>query len=129
MFRNNAYATLWEIDKANHTAVDIYEKYAEISISTSKKLPDGKYETDFSGKIRLIADAFEKVKGLNLSQGDRIQLLNVGVSNKYDKQRKVTYTNYSCFDFNVVEQKDKKPPKVTVEDSPIGDLDSDELPF
>ena len=129
MFRSNAYATLWEIDKANHSAIDKYEKYAEISISTSRKLPDGKYETDFSGKVRLVGEAFEKAKGLNFSQGDRIKLLNVGVSNKYDKARRQTYVNYSCFDFEVVEQKDKRPPQVKVEYSPIGDIDSDSLPF
>ena len=130
MFKNNAYATIWDIDKTTHKTVEVADKYAEIAITTSyKNKAQNKYETDFSARVRLYGAAFEKAKGLNFIEGDRIQLKEVGVSNKYDKIKKKMYVNYQCYDFEIAEQQDKKPGKVTIEDSPIGDLDSEELPF
>ena len=92
MFSNNAYAKVWKIQEVK-TSNEKTKK--TIQASTSKKKEDGSYETDFSGFITLVGKARDK----EIAEGDRIQLLSVGVTNNYDKEKKITYTNFICFDF------------------------------
>ncbi len=130
-FKNNCVATLWKVDKENGKVVDIHEKYADISISTSKQNRDtAKYETDFAGKVRLLGQAFDKIKQINLTEKDKIKLINVEVNNKYDASKRVTYTNYICWDIEVFDHKDKRPkPVEVVESDNAFDINSDDLPF
>jgi single-strand DNA-binding protein len=87
------FAKLWEIEDKG--------RYSIVNMSTSKKNKDtDKYETDFSCKfVRFIAKAHEMVK--KLEKGTAIKILSCEVTNKYDKEKKVEYTNYLVYDFEV----------------------------
>lgn len=91
-------ATFWKANEVKGKTVD-----AQISISKKNKQTD-QYETDFSGFVRFCGDAMvEFVKGLK--EKDKIEIESFELTNHYDKEKKVTYTNVSVFaakmaDFN-----------------------------
>lgn len=90
-FRNGAYATIWEVK-------DGKGNYADVRISISKKNKQtNEYETDFNGFVRFIGDAGKKVK--NYKEKDRVKLGDCDVTNHYDKEKRVTYTNCAVFSF------------------------------
>ena len=97
-FRNNAIATLWNNNDWG-TVIKFSDKYADIQMSTQKKNRlTNEYETDFSSKVRCLGKAFETLKTLELREKFRIKLLDVEVTNKYDKEKKVMYVNYLVWD-------------------------------
>ena len=133
-FKNNAYATLWA-NKSTQVVVEKYEKYAVASITTSRKnTSTNQYEKDFAGKVRFIGNAFTKIKELRLAEKDRIKLLEVETTNRYDKESGQNFINYICWDFEIVNnQKPSEPNKVDIIESdsndPFGNADDDNLPF
>ena len=79
MFSNNTYAKLWKIEKVKD------KNYYQGQISTSRKNQNGEYETDFSASfVRFVGDAAKTAEKLN--DGDRIRIINCGVTNSYDKE-------------------------------------------
>ena len=96
MFCNGAYAKLWEIKR-------IEEKYSDVRISTSSKQDDGKYKEDFGGFVRMVGKAHKAMEFIN--EKDSFKIVKCGVENRYDKEKKVTYTNYIIFDAEPVEKK------------------------
>jgi len=111
-FRVDSFAKVWEVeDKGN---------YSEAKISISKKNKQtNQYETDFQSKVRLVGQAHTcKVKA-----NDRIKIKACDVSNKYDKEKKITYTNYVIFE---IETDSEQPKSIAVEDLPKVE---DTLPF
>jgi hypothetical protein len=109
------YGRIWSIKRE--------EKYTYARYSTSKKNGD-EYETDFSGYIRLIGDAHRKFadveapkieKGVTLKKatekfeketgttfkGIPVQLTSVDVTNSYDKEKEITYTNFIVWDLEL----------------------------
>lgn len=70
---------------------------ARISISRKNKQTND-YETDFSGFVSFVGTSAAN-KALRLKERDRIKILKADVTNKYDKEKDVTYTNYKVFDF------------------------------
>ena len=99
MFAVGSYAKIWEIK-------DIKDKFSDIRISTSKKVSEGKYEQDFGGFVRLVGQAHAQLQ--YLSAGDKFKIVRCGVKNKYDKEKKTTYTNYVIFE---IEAEDPAEPK------------------
>jgi len=100
-FRNNAYAKVWEIKTSQ-------PKYTEVRISISRKnKTNDTYEQEFSGYVRFIGKAHEKIR--ELIEGDRIVLDSVDVTNRYDKDKKVTYTNCVVFDWSTADSKASNP--------------------
>lgn len=101
-----------------------------MSISRKNKKTD-EYEQDFSGFVLAIGTAVAS-KAARLKEGDRIKLGDVDVSTKYDKDKKVTYTNFKMFSFETDgESSSSRPappdePKPGVDD---GELDDNRLPF
>ena len=90
-FRKGAYATVWETRDGNGN-------YTQARISISKKDKEtGEYRTDFNGWIRLIGSAHEKAGALK--ERSRIKIGECDVTNKYDKEKEVTYVNYAVFSF------------------------------
>ena len=91
-FRQDArFVKVWEVeDKGN---------YHIVSLSTSKKNKEtDKYETDFSNKfVRFIGTAHKLAA--DLKEGDVIKLGSCEVTNKYDKEKNTTYTNYLVYSF------------------------------
>ena len=92
MFSVGSFAKIWEIKR-------IEEKYADLRISTSKKIGEGKYEQDFGGFVRLVGKAF--AEGKYLTEGDTFKIAKCGVENHYDKEKKQTYTNFVIFEIEV----------------------------
>ena len=123
--------TIWEIVKKN-------ERSTEARVSTSRKMPDGEYKTDFSGFVRFVGAAH--VKAADLKPKDRIKLEAFEVSNEYDKEKKITYYHVTVFEFSLSDgtkapaSNDAAPetptPKATATAAPTKATDSDDdLPF
>jgi len=95
MFSVGSYAKLWQIK-------EIKEKYSEVRISTSRKNKEGKYEQDFGGFVRMVGQAHEQIN--YLKEGDSFKIVRCGVSNTYDKEKKVTYNNFVIFELEADEK-------------------------
>lgn len=125
-FRQNGYAKVWRFeDKGN---------YAIVEISTSKKNKQtDQYETDFNSKFtRFIGQAHTDI--LALQDGVKIKLGDVEVTNSYNKETKVAYTNFLVFSFEVAEYQDTQKTSGKVADGKedfmkIPETDMDSLPF
>lgn len=143
-FREGAYATVWEFRKDDRSTT--------IRISTSRKdKQTDEYITDFSGFVRLIGSAKEKsgqIEKAVVGKGEhyRIRLGACDVTNRYDKESGITYTNYALFDFepadgsasNPEPEKTEKPakkkpakraPVLDDDDDEEDDEDDDDVPF
>lgn len=125
-FRKEAFATIWSVESTSDTLTK-----ARISISRKNK-QTGEYDTDFSGFVSFVGTAAAK-KAAGLKEKDRIRLGDVDVTNKYDKEKNVTYTNYKIFSFETQNEIDgasrnieSSEPKKPVDD---GEIDDDRLPF
>ena len=91
-FRKDAYATVWEVTPVSETMT-------KVRLSTSKKNKQtDQYETDFSGFVAFVGAAAAK-NAAHLAEKDRIKLGDVDVTTKYDKEKKITYTNFTAFNF------------------------------
>lgn len=91
-FRKDAYATVWEVTPVSETMT-------KVRLSTSKKNKQtDQYETDFSGFVAFVGAAAAK-NAAHLAEKDRIKLGDVDVTTKYDKEKKITYTNFTAFSF------------------------------
>lgn len=91
-FREGSFAKVWEIKPKSDVSTQL-----RVSISKKNK-QTGEYEQDFSGFVSCIGKAAAK-KAVKLKEGDRIRLKNVDVSTSYDREKKIQYVNYKCFDF------------------------------
>lgn len=87
-FRTGAYATVWETRERNGRA--------EARLSITRKQQDGTYVQDWSDWVSLFSSAKDL---LGAPARARIKLGDVDVSNRYDKEKKVTYTNYKLFSY------------------------------
>lgn len=122
-FRTGAFAKIWEVKPISDTNVRL-----RLSVSRKNKQTN-EYEQDFSGYVNAIGTAAAK-KAASLKEGDRIKLGDVDVTTKYDGEKKVTYTNYKLFSFDV--DGATAAPKVTNEPQPSvdsGEVDDARLPF
>jgi hypothetical protein len=124
-FRQDArFVKVWEVeDKGN---------YHIVSLSTSKKNKEtDKYETDFSNKfVRFIGTAHKLAA--DLKEGDVIKLGSCEVTNKYDKEKNTTYTNYLVYSFEKEDDNSNSNQSVAKKDDSfmnIPDSIDEELPF
>ena len=118
-FRTGAYAKIWEVTPMSDTSTKV-----RLSVSRKNK----EYEQDFSGFVLAIGTAAAK-KAACLKEGERIKLGDVDVTTKYDKEKKVTYTNFKMFSFEVEGDESSSQttdPQPTVDD---GEIDDSRLPF
>lgn len=130
--KNGAFCTVWRLNNGDNKMVDLKEKYCDIMISINKKNSQGNFEKDFSGKLRCLGNALKVIKGLSLSEKDRLKLLEIEVSNKYDKNTRKTYTNYICWDLEPAEIAKKNDNSVEIlNDEPVSpfNITDDVLPF
>lgn len=122
-FRNGAYATIWEVKAGKGNYSDV-----RLSISKKNKQTD-QYETDFSGFVRFIGTAHQNAG--NLKEKDRIKIGDCEATNSYDKEKKVTYTNFAVFSFedangnNTTQTKPSDTSFVNVDNA----IEDEELPF
>ena len=88
------FATVWSVEPVSDT-------FVKARISTSKKNKQtGEYENDFNGFVGFLGSTAAK-KAASLKERDRIKLLRVDVSAKYDKENNRTYTNFNIYDFEI----------------------------
>lgn len=123
-FRQNSYCVVWEIKQGTGN-------FTDVRLSSSKKNKQtGEYETDFSGFVRFIGEAHQKAT--SLKEKDRIKLGDCEVTNRYDKEKKVTYTNFAVFDFEMANGGQQTPQQTQPSVAgfePIPDGVDEELPF
>lgn len=130
-FQSDARATIWG------TPESISPRLTKLKLSIGHKDKNTQeYKISFSGYVDFCGSAIAS-KALSLKERDRITLKRVDVTNKYDKEKKITYTNFWCYDFepyvynpdgndggftqNSVEKK--------VESVDSGELDEMQVPF
>ena len=126
-FRQDArFVKVWEVENKGN--------YHIVSLSTSKKNKDtNEYETDFSNKfVRFIGTAH--TLAADLKKGDTIKLGSCEVTNKYDKEKSTTYTNYLVYSFekegdNNNSNNNQSTPKSNDGFMNIPDGIDEELPF
>lgn len=123
-FRKDAYAKVWEVESVSDTLTK-----ARISISRKNK-QTGEYETDFGGYVSFIGTAAAK-KSAVLKEKDRIKLGDVDVTNKYDKEKNTTYTNFKIFSFETQDDADNSSAAVETAQDHVddGEVEDSGLPF
>ena len=128
-FRNNAYATCWEVDRKS-------DKWTKIRINVSVKNKDGEYEEEFRGWVDCIGTACAQ-KAAKLKERTRIKLLQTDVRTpKHTDGEGNTkyYTNYILTDFELADgssssDKTKPKPKQDSYEGENDQSDNDDLPF
>lgn len=126
-FRKDAFATVWSSEVVSDTMTK-----CRISISRRNK-QTGEYETDFSGFVSFVGTAAAK-KAAALKEKDRIKLGDIDVTNRYDKERNQSYTNFKVFSFEIPGSNSTgsghaaydTEPQPQVDD---GEVDDSRLPF
>lgn len=123
-FGKGNFCTVWKTENKG--------KYTVAEMSTSKKNKEtDKYETDWSNKfVRLVGTAHEQAK--NFGERENLKIGSCDVTNKYDKEKNITYTNYVIFGFEDVKgNNSKSTPKETKGDGYMNIPDGleEELPF
>lgn len=124
-FRKEAFATIWSVESTSDTLTK-----ARISISRKNK-QTGEYDTDFSGFVSFVGTAAAK-KAAGLKEKDRIRLGDVDVTNKYDKERNTTFTNFKIFSFEMADASQNQQSQTVTEPQTnvdSGEIDDDRLPF
>lgn len=123
-FRKGAYATVWEVKPGNG-------RYSDVRISISKKKRDTEeYVTEFSGYVRFVGDAHDAIQAYG--ERARIKIGECDVTNKYDKEKKVTFYNCAVFSFEDADGNSSSAPAGTdMGDGfmSVPDNIEDELPF
>ncbi len=121
-FRYGAYMRIWELEP--------HEKFTTARVSTSRKNKQtGDYEQDFSGFVTLIGAAHTEAAGMQPNCTVRIG--NCEVTNRYDKEKQKSYTNFNVYSFKHDDGENERPVQkpdavdVSVDDSE----DMEELPF
>lgn len=121
-FRSNSFAMVFGIEpgKGNFTKV-------RLSVSRKDK-NTGEYIQDFSGYCTFIGQAH--AKAARLKEKDRIKLIDVDVSNTYDKEKQKEYVNFKVFDFEMADAVATQRAGSPAADNPAeGDNDADDMPF
>lgn len=124
-FRKDSFATIWSVEPTSDTLTK-----ARISISR-KNRQTGEYENDFGGFVSFVGTAAAK-KAASLKERDRIKLGDVDVTNRYDKERNTTFTNFKIFSFEMADAPQNQQTRATTEPQPNvddGEIDDDRLPF
>lgn len=104
-FRQGAYAHVWKVeDKGNYHV-------AQISISRKNK-ETNQYETEWQDSfVRLVGTAHQQIKTMDISRN--VKIGSCDVTNKYDANKKTTYTNYVIFNFDDVDGNASAPKAAT----------------
>ena len=83
---------LWQIKpEMTKTGKSIYKCQA----STSRKTNNG-YQTDWSGYVTFVGNAVDVIS--TLSEKDSIKIGKCSVTNSYNKDKGITYTNYTIWE-------------------------------
>ena len=94
-FRNNCYAAVFSVKRGNGN-------YYDVNLATSRKDKNtGEYNTDFRGFARFVGDAGNVIARFDGQSSKspvcRVKLDSVEVTNSYNREKNVTYTNYVVY--------------------------------
>ncbi|WP_394910514.1 hypothetical protein [uncultured Robinsoniella sp.] len=90
-FGQGKFGHIWKLENKGNYHV------AEMSTSKKNKNTD-QYETDWANKfVRLVGTAHQQADQLDISKN--VKLGACEVTNRYDKEKNTTYTNYAIFNF------------------------------
>lgn len=121
---NGFYATVWEVKPGEGN-------YVDVKLSTSRKNPkdNTKYMTDYSGFARFVGNAKKMASGLK--KLDRIHVTEFEVTNHYDKEKNLTFTNLAVFSAEMSGQSQNPAPNGYQDEvmSIPDDADERGLPF
>lgn len=122
-FRVGAYACVWKVEPRN-------DKVTSVQLLISKKNRNtGEYEQDFSGFVSFVGTA-NAAAAAKLHQKDKIKLGDVDVTTSYNAEKKVNYTNYACFGFEMADAGNKgggESPSQTAVQKTVDAVDSGEV--
>lgn len=108
-FRKDAWATCWGVEVKSDTLT-------QVRLSTSRKdKKTEEYVQDFSGFVAFVGTAAAK-KAASLKEKDRIKLGDVEVTNRYDKEKGVSYTDFKCYNFTTQENTSNDDLPFTMDD-------------
>lgn len=111
-------AKIWKVDKR--------DKFTVVEMTTSTKAQDGNYYTDWRcSHTMLVGKAHEA----NIEPGDMVTIGDFEVRNKYDEEKKTTYTDYKIFDFEEIRKREGAPAEKPIKKEEPKQEDEDELPF
>ena len=101
-----------------------------VRISINRKDKNtGEYVQDFGGYVSFIGTACAD-KAAKLKPKDRIKLGDVDVNNRYDAERKVTFTNFNVYSFEMADSANASTAATVNHSEPEPDDDpSGDLPF
>jgi len=130
-FKQGGFAKIWKLENKGNYHV------AEMSTSKKNKNTD-QYETDWSNKfVRLVGTAHNQADKLDITHNVKIGACEV--TNKYDKDKNTTYTNYVVFGFEENDKKENGTKNTTPKPDPSAKTDGyypinesvedDDLPF
>lgn len=102
--KSGVTATVWKIEDKG--------KFTKAQISTSKKNKvTNTYETDFSGYVNFVGHAHNKVS--QIKEKEKIKIGDFEVTNSYDKEKKITYTNIAVYSFETMAEANNAPSNTT----------------
>lgn len=100
-FRKDSYASLWSVEPKS-------DRFVNGRISIDRKNKDtGEYERSFNGFVGFAGSACAaKAARLKPTDGKpvRIKLIDVDVTNTYDKEKKITYWNPVVYSFETEDE-------------------------
>ncbi|MEG0614115.1 MAG: hypothetical protein RR540_00045 [Oscillospiraceae bacterium] len=113
---------------SNSRFVTVFQPEIKLNISEHvvfANLSSSKKNTDRQGNIsyqnmswngRFVGDAFEPAKALR--SGDKIDIINGGIVNRYDKEKKILYVDVVIFQYIMSEKSKSKKNAVPTENEP-----------
>lgn len=122
-FRKGTFAKVWEVEPLGDTRTKL-----RISTSFKNKQTD-QYEQDFSGYVVAYGTAVAR-QAAALQKGSRIKLGDVDVTTRYDKEKKIEFTNFKMFSFELPDDNTSSS-HTNAPESPAyeGESDESDLPF
>lgn len=121
-FKNGAYATVWSVESKFNTLTRV-----RISINRKDK-QSGEYEQDFGGYVDFVGTANAHA-ATRLNEKDRIKLGDVDVTTSYDKEKKISYTNFKVFSFEPVTSNSGNSTKSNADQPDVDNGEAPDLPF
>lgn len=124
-FRTGAFCKVWDVDQ-------ISDRKVKLRVSISQKQKDGEYAQEFSDFPVCLGSACAN-QAARLRRGDTIKLGDVDVTNRYNKEKKITYYDFKIFSFEKVDgaahgSASSKPAKPEPDDGEPDEPDTG-LPF
>jgi hypothetical protein len=90
-FRTGAFCKIWDV-------TPVSDRKTKLRVSISMKNKEGEYVQEFSDFPVCLGSACAS-KAARLKKGDVIKLGDVDVSNRYDKEKRITYYDFKIFSF------------------------------